>query len=394
MDVRGHLPLEELVRLERVEKDAARSKRLRIVILAIGGYTAPAIAMSVGLSRRICQRWVARYNDEGLEGLDDRRGQEPEPTLTPEQEAASLSAARGGADGPRTKSVRSAASMCSGFWPRSSACSVRCPPCIICCIAWATRTCGRDLVIGEPIPRPRKTLRPNLPARLQALREAHPGKQLRVYFQDESRFGQQGTTTNVWARRGSRPTAVRQTEYQYLWVLGAVCAETGHAEGLLSPQLNTKIVNLFLEQFSQTLGPDEHAAMIWDGAGFHVSEQLNVPANVTIIQLPPYSPELNPIENLWHYLKSHFWSNSMSSGRPSPSLSCVRLAKKIGRVRSVFSPVGPPTPKSSATSPLTGSNRTKWNGTSGGNVKSKPPSAPLIRFTAAEIWTSPVSIPT
>jgi hypothetical protein len=148
-----------------------------------------------------------------------------------------------------------------------------------------------------------------LPDRLQALREAHPGKQLRVYFQDESRFGQQGTTTNVWARRGSRPTAVRQTEYQYLWVLGAVCAETGHAEGLLSPRLNTRIVNLFLEQFSQTLGPDEHAAMIWDGAGFHLSGQLKVPANVTIIQLPPYSPELNPMENLWHYLKSHFWSN-------------------------------------------------------------------------------------
>jgi Helix-turn-helix domain len=69
MDVSSHLPLEELVRLERAEKDAARSKRLRIVILAIGGYTAPAIAMSVGLSRRICQRWVARYNEQGLEGL-------------------------------------------------------------------------------------------------------------------------------------------------------------------------------------------------------------------------------------------------------------------------------------------------------------------------------------
>lgn len=56
MDVSWHLPLEELVRLERVEKNAARSKRLRIVILALGGYTAPAIAMSLGLSRRICQR--------------------------------------------------------------------------------------------------------------------------------------------------------------------------------------------------------------------------------------------------------------------------------------------------------------------------------------------------
>src|SRR5688572_12561549 len=86
MDVRFHLPLEELVRLERAEKNAARSKRLRIIILAVGGYTAPAIAMSLGLSRRICQRWVYRYNKEGLEGLNDRRGEEFQPTLTPEQE--------------------------------------------------------------------------------------------------------------------------------------------------------------------------------------------------------------------------------------------------------------------------------------------------------------------
>lgn len=64
MDVHGHLPLEALVRLELAEKNAVRSKRLRIVILALSGYTAPAIAMSLGLSRRICQRWVYRYNAE------------------------------------------------------------------------------------------------------------------------------------------------------------------------------------------------------------------------------------------------------------------------------------------------------------------------------------------
>ena len=49
--------------------------------------------------------------------------------------------------------------------------------------------------------------------------------------------------------------------------------------------------------------------MLWDGAGFHTSRSLVVPENITLVQLPPYSPELNPIENLWHYLKSHFWSN-------------------------------------------------------------------------------------
>jgi len=49
--------------------------------------------------------------------------------------------------------------------------------------------------------------------------------------------------------------------------------------------------------------------MIWDGAGFHVAKELCVPENVTLVKLPPDSPELNPIENLWHDLKSHFWSN-------------------------------------------------------------------------------------
>ena len=74
MDVRFHLPLEELVRLERAEKNAARSKRLRIIILALGGYTAPAIAMSLGLSRRICQRLEAEPTPEdqvcSLRGVD------------------------------------------------------------------------------------------------------------------------------------------------------------------------------------------------------------------------------------------------------------------------------------------------------------------------------------
>lgn len=308
MDVRFHLPLEELVRLERIEKDAAHSKRLRIVILAIGGWTAPAIAMSVGLSRRICQRWVYRYNVRGLEGLSDRRGQEPKPALTPEQE------------------VQVCERLEAGPTPEDQVCSLRGVDVqrILAHELGVIRSLSavyqllHQLGFSYLTPRPRhrraspaaqEKFKVELPARLQALREQHADKRLRVYFQDEARFGQQGTTTSVWARRGSRPTAVRQTEYKYLWVLGAVCPETGHSDGLLSPHLNTKIVNIYLQQFSQTLAPDEHAAMVWDGAGFHVSDQLKVPANVTIIQLPAYSPELNPLENLWHYLKSHYWSN-------------------------------------------------------------------------------------
>ncbi len=66
---------------------------------------------------------------------------------------------------------------------------------------------------------------------------------------------------------------------------------------------------MILEQFARDLDPGVHTVMIWDQAGFHCSKDLKVPDNVSIVPLPPYSPELNPIENLWHYLRSHHWAN-------------------------------------------------------------------------------------
>jgi transposase len=308
MKVKPHVSQTELERLERSEKDATRAKRLRIIILALTGYTAPAIAMSLGLSRRICQRWVYRFNAEGLIGLDDLRGGEPRPPFTPEQEAQVRQRIEAGPTAAdevcslRGLDIQRILGQEFGVWRSLAG------------IYQILHRLGYSYLRPRPRhrradPEAQENFQREIPERLQAIAANHPGKRVRVYFQDESRFGQQGTTTNVWAQRGSRPTAVRQTEYQYLWVLGAVCPETGHAEGLLSPCLNTKIVNTFLEQFSQTIAEQEHAVMIWDGAGFHTSGALRVPDNITLVRLPAYSPELNPIENLWHYLKSHFWSN-------------------------------------------------------------------------------------
>lgn len=113
----------------------------------------------------------------------------------------------------------------------------------------------------------------------------------------------------MWALRGSRPRAVRQTQYDYLWLAGAVCPQTGESCGLLLPHLNAETLTVFLEQLSAQLATDVLAVVIWDGAAFHRSQHLLVPHNIRLWQLPSYSPELNPIENLWHYLKSHYWSN-------------------------------------------------------------------------------------
>ena len=137
----------------------------------------------------------------------------------------------------------------------------------------------------------------------------HPGKRVEVWFQDEARFGQHGTLTRKWARKGSRPPAVKQTQHDYLYVLGAACPATGQTVGLLSPSINTGVVNRFLREMSKEIDDEVHVVLIWDGAGYHRSSDLEIPENITPITLPPYSPELNPIQNLWHYLRSHHWSN-------------------------------------------------------------------------------------
>lgn len=148
-----------------------------------------------------------------------------------------------------------------------------------------------------------------MPAQLEAIQKAHPDKRILKFYEDEARFGQQGTLTRVWARKGSRPQALQQIGYEYLYLLAAVCPQTGDNVAMIVPYLDTGIVNVFLQQLAASLPADAHAALIWDGAGYHQSGGLIVPKNITLISLPPYSPQLNPIENLWHYLRSHYWSN-------------------------------------------------------------------------------------
>lgn len=130
-----------------------------------------------------------------------------------------------------------------------------------------------------------------------------------MWFQDEARFGQQGTLTRQWALKGTRPGGWRQTQYDYLYVFGAACPQTGQTVGLLSPHINTDAVNAFFREFEKEIDPDIQVFMLWDRAGFHTSDKVKLPKNVTLIPLPPYSPQLNPVENLWQYLRQHYWSN-------------------------------------------------------------------------------------
>lgn len=132
---------------------------------------------------------------------------------------------------------------------------------------------------------------------------------MEVWFQDELRAGQQGTVTRKWAPTGTRPTAVRQTEYKWAYVFASVCVETGDSVALISPTVNTYLMNVHLRHLSEQLGPQRHAVLILDGAGWHKANDLQVPVNITLLHLPPYSPELNPVERVWHWLRDRKLSN-------------------------------------------------------------------------------------
>lgn len=147
------------------------------------------------------------------------------------------------------------------------------------------------------------------PPFVQQVREKHPGQHVEVWFQDEARVGQQGTLTRVWAAKGSRPTAVKQTEYDWVYVFGAVNPATGASAAIITPTVNTDYMNAHLTAISQQVGHEAHAVLVLDNAGWHVAKKLKVPDNLTLLFLPPYSPELNPVERLWAYLKSHYLSN-------------------------------------------------------------------------------------
>ena len=116
---------------------------------------------------------------------------------------------------------------------------------------------------------------------------------MELWWQDEARIGQQGTLTRVWADRGSRPSAPRDQRYAWAYLFGAICPARGTGAALVLPFANTDMMNLHLAEIGANVTPGAHAVLTIDGAGWHqTGGRLRVPGNITLLHLPPYSPEL------------------------------------------------------------------------------------------------------
>ena len=132
---------------------------------------------------------------------------------------------------------------------------------------------------------------------------------IEIWFQDEARIGQKNKITRRWAKRGSRPSAPRDQRTASTYIFGAICPKQGKGAALILPFCNTEAMNLHLAEIAKGIAQDAHAVLLVDQAGWHLSARLVVPANITIIPLPLKCPELNPVENIWQYMRDNWLSN-------------------------------------------------------------------------------------
>jgi transposase len=144
---------------------------------------------------------------------------------------------------------------------------------------------------------------------LAALAEALGGKPIEVWFCDQARVGQKNTITRRWAKRGTRPSAPKDQRTESAYIFGAICPARGEGAGLVLPRCTTEAMTLHLAEIAQAVAPGAHAVLLLDQAGWHVSTKLTVPDNITLLPLPPRSPELNPVENVWQFLRDNWLSN-------------------------------------------------------------------------------------
>ncbi len=134
---------------------------------------------------------------------------------------------------------------------------------------------------------------------------------MEIWFQDEARIGQKNGLVRQWARRGTRPIQPADQRYDNAYLFGAICPARGVGAALALPYADTDMMQLHLDEISSNVAAGAHAVLLLDRAGWHTTGKLDMPANITPIFLPSRAPELNPVENVWQYLRQNWISNTV-----------------------------------------------------------------------------------
>ena len=169
------------------------------------------------------------------------------------------------------------------------------------------------------------------------------GKAVEIWFTDEARVGQQGTLTRVWAKRGSPPRARRDRRFEWAYLFCAICPERGTGAAIIMPEVNVAAMNEHLAEISRRAAGGAHRPagarrrrLAQLAAGQGASEYLPLP-------LPPYAPELNPMENVWELMRGNFLSHCVWDGYDAILEACCDAWNKLMQMTnaSLHSPGAP-----------------------------------------------------
>lgn len=144
----------------------------------------------------------------------------------------------------------------------------------------------------------------------ELVRQKQIGRQFRLMFQDEARFGRINDPRRCWAPKGVRPEVGMQIVREYTYAFAAVSPHDGTLDSLVLPVVTAEAMSIFLEEVARR-HPEDIILMFLDGAGWHRAHDLAVPENIRLEALPPYSPQLNPVEHIWEEIREKWFANEV-----------------------------------------------------------------------------------
>ena len=125
----------------------------------------------------------------------------------------------------------------------------------------------------------------------ETLKDIPPATPIELWFQDEMRVGQKNDLVYQWAPKGTRQRQPQDQRYENAYLFGAFCADRDAGTALIMPHANTEAMQLHLEEIGRSITPGAHGLVVLDKAGWHTTKALKPPDNVTLLPLPPASPE-------------------------------------------------------------------------------------------------------
>ena len=265
-----------------------------------------------GMDRQTLRDWVHRFNASGPEGLIDNPTEGPKPRLSAEQLAQFAQIVEAGPNREKDGIVR---------WRRIDLKRV---------IAERFGVDFHPRYIGKLLKKlgfSHISARPRHPAQDERIVEGFKNfpralKKLISQGCPRRRRSKSGSRTKPgsarknglvrqWARRGTRPRQPADQRYDNAYLFGAICPARGVGAALALAYADTDMMQLHLDEISSNVAKGAHAVVLLDRAGWHITSKLDMPENITPIFLPSRAPELNPVENVWQYLRQNWISNTV-----------------------------------------------------------------------------------